>query len=133
MRRKKKKVDGVLFGGVWGFSRTYPKLVDALLIYEEFDFSGLVKSRVHSLCQHGHVVECSNPRCQEGGYDLRPDIELMMSLDPMRSKAIHRQCDGWERQPRSQRDFGDVCTGSIEGTLELKLRGDGRWRLTKAN
>lgn len=69
----RKKADGVLSGGVWQFSKTYPMLVDALLIYEEFDFSGLVKSKVHSLCQDGHVVECNNPRWHEGGYDLRPE------------------------------------------------------------
>lgn len=124
----KKKADGVLCGGVWEFSKTYPMLVDALLIYEEFDFRGLVKSRVHSLRRYGHVVECSNPRCSEGGYDLRPVIELTISLDPMRTKDIHWQCDGWERKPQSKRSIGDLCTGSIEGTLELKLRGVDRWR-----
>lgn len=93
-------------------------LDDAVLIYKEFDFTGLIRAGVHSLQRHGHIVVCSNSRCYEGGYDLQPEIKKMMSRKSKR-KAIFLQCDGSETNgPRSE----DACTGSIEGTLVLKTK-----------
>jgi hypothetical protein len=117
---RKKKTGGALSGGVWEFSKTYPMLADAVLIYEEFDFSGLVRAGVHSLRRHGHVLECANSRCQKGGYNLRPDIELMMAMLPKQTRAINLQCEGCETRPK--RSQGNSCTGCIEGTLELHLK-----------
>lgn len=117
--KRKKKAGGALPNG-WEFSKEYPLLADAVLIYEEFDFSGLVRAGVHRLRRHGHQLECSNSRCHEGGYDLRPQIELMMSLMPNRTKPVRMQCEGWET--KSRHSIGNVCTGSIEGTLELHMK-----------
>lgn len=117
---RKKKGNGVFSGSGWEFKNAYPALADAVLIYEEFDFSGLVRAGVHSVRRHGHRVDCSNAHCHEGGYDLLPEIELMMSLDPRRSKPVRMQCDGWETKPA--RGPMNVCTGCLEGTLELHIR-----------
>ena len=115
-----KKTGGVFFGAGGEFGKAYPMLADAVLIYEEFDFSGLVRAGVHSLRRQGHVVACSNSHCHEGGYDLRSEIETMMSVVPRRTKPVHLQCEGWETKPRQS--FGNICTGSIEGTLELHMK-----------
>lgn len=115
---RKKKTNGVVSRNGWEFKKEFPMLADAIFVYEEFDFSGLVKSRVHSLRRHGYIVECGNLRCDEGGYDLRPEIKRLMSRKSKRAKVVLLQCDGWEpKTPRS----GGVCTGSIEGTLVLKM------------
>jgi hypothetical protein len=119
---RKRKTQKVLLGGVLEFSKAYPALTDAVLTYEEFDFRGLVRDGVHSVRRHGHVVGCSNSLCHEGGYDLRPEIEKLMSRGETRPKVVHLQCDGWETWPRHG-PVGDVCTRSIEGTLQLKMRG----------
>ena len=115
-----KKTGGVFFGAGREFSKAYPMLADAVLIFEEFDFNGLVRAGVHSLRRQGHRVDCSNPHCHEGGYDLGPEIELMLFRDLRRTKLICLQCEGWETK-RARRP-ANVCTGCMEGTLELHMK-----------
>lgn len=99
-------------------------LADAVLIYEEFDFSGLVKAGIHSLRRDGYVVGCSNSLCRNGGYDLRPQIDKMMSPKAEQSKFVCLQCEGREAKPKPSNV--NTCTGSIEGTLQLKVRKKAR-------
>lgn len=117
--RRKNKAGGALPNG-WEFSKAYPMLADAVFIFEEFDFSGLVRAGVHSLRRQGLQVDCSNPHCHEGGYDLRPEIDLMLFRDLRRTKLICLQCEGWETKPT--RSPTNVCTGCMEGTLELHIK-----------
>jgi hypothetical protein len=119
----KRKKDGELSsGGDWELDKAHPMLADALLTYEEFDFSGRVKAGVHSVRGEGPTVRCSNSLCRNGGYDMRPEIEAMMFPKRRRSKSVHLQCDGCETDPKPKRSVQNGCTGSIEGTLKLTMR-----------
>lgn len=121
MARKKKA--GAPRGGVWELSKIYPTLADAVLTYDEFDFSGVIKDGVHSVRRHGHVVACSNALCHQGGYDLRAVIKRMMHQGETTPKVICIKCKGWETRA-DHGPAGNVCTGAIEGTLQLKMRRD---------
>lgn len=113
----KKKGDGL---NGWEFRNAFPLVADAALIYEEFDFTGPILGGVHSVRHRGHIMSCNNPRCHEGGYDLRPEIAKILTRLTALTRDVQLRCDGWETKPK--RSVGNVCTGSIEGTLDLKLK-----------
>ena len=118
MTRKKRAAE-VSLRSSWEFGKAFPMLADAVLSYEEFDFSGLIKVESHSLSRNGPIVSCSNSHCHKGGYDLRPEIHSII-WRRTRKVCIYLQCEGWEATAKGS--VGNTCTGSIEGTLELKMR-----------
>lgn len=114
---KKPTLKPYLAQEVDSFKKAFPALQDAVLKYEESDFSGPIMNSVHSVSNGGPTLRCSNPQCHEGGYNLHYLIRLMLLMD-VTSKEISLRCRGWERKPKHS--IGNDCLSSVSGTLELK-------------
>lgn len=121
----KKKGDGL---NGWEFRNAFPTVADAVLIYEEFDFTGPILAGVHSVRRRGHIMACSNPRCHDGGYDLRPEIAMVLTRMNRLSCDVHLQCNGWETKPK--RSTANICTGSIEGHTGFEVEKHALWPST---
>ena len=65
-------------------------------------------------------IPCSNPRCQQGGYELQWTIDaIVRSQDTHYEKAFH--CGGHEGSPQGKRK-GDSCCNYIEIKVELEYK-----------
>src|SRR3989344_7490102 len=86
------------------FEKAHPELEDAVIEWTHSDFgikpSGKMKS---SLKEIGGFIQCSNPLCQRGGFDI--DIEI---LNPMLDEKETMKkgiltCPGDEGSPKGRK------------------------------
>lgn len=67
-------------------------------------------------------IPCSNPRCQQGGYELQWILDAII-----RNRDTHYEntfyCGGHEGSPKGRRK-GDPCCNYIEMTIELEYKDE---------
>lgn len=65
-------------------------------------------------------IRCSNPRCQQGGYELRWIIEGIVGGEKTSYKdTLH--CNGHEGTPKGRRR-GDSCCNYIELNIDIEYK-----------
>ena len=122
-----------VFGSLKPFDEVFPDVEDADVESTE---SGKLESRrraplyhqpdreqprlrFHRI-QHGGLIQCSNPLCRRGGYE----IDLILS-EMRRSKETERQgsipCPGDEGSPKG-RHRGSRCGNTIDYRITVKYK-----------
>jgi hypothetical protein len=119
-----------VFGSLKPFDEVFPDVEHADVEYTEsgkFErtrlwatpYRQLDHRRFHSI-QHGGLIQCSNPLCRRGGYEL----DLILS-EMRRAKETERKgagpCPGDEGSPKGRRR-GRRCGNTIEYTLTVKYK-----------
>lgn len=68
------------------------------------------------------VIACSNPRCQQGGYDLSAYIiTLARDRKPQMEGQIY--CNGYEGTPKGRRK-GDACFNGLTFSITASFHTD---------
>lgn len=65
------------------------------------------------------VIPCLNPRCQQGGFDLKASL-ITVTHGRATNHKVKLYCGGHEGSPKG-RKLGDPCSNSIEIVLQLKF------------
>jgi hypothetical protein len=112
MSRKRQKASDVLrenppaVGGLITFAEAFPAIRVVGIIVRELDGDRVV--RTHRFSREnfpGEYVDCTNPRCYDGGYELAETLRRMGA-----SRETHleeeRMCQGNEGSPKGRREYG---------------------------
>ena len=107
-------------GTVASFREAFPRVKTLRLVgRQRGDASGEYQREEHYTESNvPQVIRCSNPRCQQGGYDLMPYMLSISPDNPNYEGEIY--CSGHEGTPKGRRK-GDPCwnrlTFSIAATF----------------
>lgn len=108
----------VFLGRPKKFEDAFPDLEDAVLIWQEkgegvYNVGPGTEKRRASMKHIGGLLECSNPNCRRGGYEL--DLKILWGMVSNREteKSGTMRCPGDEGSPKGRR-IGRRCTNLIE-------------------
>lgn len=112
------------------FKKVFPSVRSLLLTGKEYgDFREMSsipierRSTLHfSASNIPAKIACSNPRCQQGGYEMQLLLESLVSRRATRYEGTFH-CPGHEGSPKGRRK-GDSCCNYIEAAIQLDYKGD---------
>ena len=90
-----------VFGSETSFDRAYPKLQDAVVEYRRYTHTpetdqGTAFPERHSIRNDGGVIQCTNPACEGGGFEVDALIDDARR-SPEGVKEDILSCKGHER------------------------------------
>lgn len=105
------------------FSQAYPEVKSLRARVLHRGDLAYATQREQTFTEHSipEVVPCPNPRCQQGGYNLRA-IMIALAHGKMPSYSAKFSCHGHEGTPKG-RKIGDPCCNSIELEIETTFNG----------
>lgn len=111
------------------FEKVFPSVKSLLLTGKESgDFREIAsipierRSTLHYTASNMPArIPCSNPRCQQGGYDMQLLLESLVSSRATQYENIFH-CIGHEGSPKGRRR-GDSCCNYIEVAIKLGYKG----------
>jgi len=74
----------------------------------------------HSL--PGKFIDCHNPMCYNGGFDIGSAIRLM-EYDRQTQREIQSRCQGYEGSPKGRKKY-DACLNSFKIKINIKYKND---------
>lgn len=108
------------------FKKLYPQVKSLKLVGKEYgDFSSF-SSIPHSAKSSIHFnefslpvkMQCSNPKCQQGGYKLEWIIDSLIRGNEVNHPKIFH-CQGHEGTPKG-RKIGEPCCNYIDISVEIE-------------
>ena len=109
-------------GTVSTFKEAYPQVrtIEVKVRYEggmRGEIRGTQKYSEHSIPQ---VLPCSNPKCQQGGYNLMATL-ITLTHSKQSSYLARWNCNGHAGTPKG-RKVGDACEASAEIEITLSYK-----------
>jgi len=107
-----------LFGEkVSEFSKAFPDIASLRGMVEEFDFGSLERTMYYSESNIGEYINCGNPRCYNGGFQLGQQLRFM-SYDKETKKKFNIHCQGYEGSPKGRKKYGP-CDRHFKVEIEI--------------
>lgn len=112
----------LLQGNPTTFTELFPEVKSLeLTVQEHGEFSSFapsVKSSIHfTKSSIPSKITCSNPKCQQGGYELQWILTEVIRKKDRKYKSIFH-CNGHEGTPKGRR-IGDPCCNNIEIEIDI--------------
>lgn len=108
------------------FLQAFPAVAEIVVQVSEtgdipsaFASHGLYPRRFHNN-ELGSLVSCSNPRCRQGGIDLRDQIYFLVESRETR-REFSCGCNGHEGSPKGRRK-GDPCDNRFQIHISIAYK-----------
>lgn len=114
-----------LLGKTSKFEEAFLGVADAKVIVDE-DGEGVWRNgrnmgrRVYASRSFGEYINCSNPRCYNGGFNIAQQIRFMMD-EKETNKNLTFHCQGYEGSPKGRRQTGP-CFNSFKVDIEIRYK-----------
>ncbi len=100
------------------FDQAYPELQDVIIEYKQYMLGspagqGKDLPERHSVRNHGGVIRCNNPLCNNGGFEV--DLRISEALADPSEEPKQMKCSGHEKMGRGQ-------TRSCYSFIRYKMR-----------
>ncbi|OFV90043.1 MAG: hypothetical protein A3H95_16795 [Acidobacteria bacterium RIFCSPLOWO2_02_FULL_64_15] len=100
------------------FSKAFPEIKSVSMVVEEQDSGQVVRSyNFKEDTLPGEYLNCTNPRCYNGGYDVGQTLRFMVAGHTTHFED-HRSCQGYEGSPKGRRRDGP-CDRAFKVTVDL--------------
>ncbi len=121
-----------LFGETGSFAEAFPQIEDIRIeVKEEGEgISHWLRERqgknIYTLNSSlpGEYVNCSNPRCYNGGFHLGQLIRYMIENDHQTELQDTRFCQGYEGSPKGRKKY-DECSNTFDVKITIKYKPAG--------
>jgi hypothetical protein len=104
------------------FSEAFPKIKNVRVTVEELDFGQHVRSYVYTESNLSEYIDCSNPRCYNGGFQIGDQLRFMTYSNEI-EKEFEIDCQGYEGSPKGRRRYGP-CDRSFKVRIELEYKAE---------
>jgi hypothetical protein len=128
--RKRQKAGDVFKegGGSWlgttTFDKAYPMIADFTVKVTESDGGPNESTRVYNRhIRPGEYINCSNPLCYNGGFDLGSILREMTYQARETRWSGSRSCQGYEGSPKGRKKYGP-CFNRFEVAVEITYKDD---------
>lgn len=105
------------------FEKAFPEIEDIRVIVEEYeDFMSEGKKRYYSKANAGEYIDCSNPVCYNGGFNLGQIIRNMVISHQTKLETTE-YCQGYEGSPKGRKKYGP-CEHYFKVNIEIKYKNN---------
>lgn len=111
-----------VFAPLSSFSVAFPTVEKAWFEYKELSVTGYGEMNVYLISSSGGLMRCSNPQCQQGGYELDLQMHWMVP-EKQTEREVSLHCHGHEGSPKGRRR-GASCYRSVKGILKIKYKDE---------
>jgi hypothetical protein len=111
-----------IFGRKVSFAEAFPSIASVRVEVTESEVAGQPRRRVLDERSLSEYVDCSNPVCYNGSFDIGDVIRRMVS-EKETSRATRAMCQGYEGSPKGRKRFRS-CLHSFEARVTVAYRPD---------
>jgi len=110
-----------LFGEKVTFEKAYPQVSSVRVeVTETGDGLDSPRTSVYTERTLGEYIDCSNPRCYNGGFRIGSILSQMV-YGREEKQEFFEGCQGYEGSPKGRRKY-QPCTNYFKGTVAIKYR-----------